>query len=630
MNRFALMGTIQITRDGEPVRGFESRKTLALACYLAVRAQPVSRADLANLFWGDKTEAQARANLSRVLYNLTNLFPHTLDANREAIQLKPHAFTLDCAEFELVRGRGDAESLAQAAQLYRGEFMAGVYLDDCPDFEIWLVQARERWQQRIVSVLECLSDYYARRGEFQTALPFAARLLEIEPWREQAHRQMMQLLARTGQRSAALQQYETARRVLAQEFNLAPSAETNALYEKIRAQQIAPQSAPPHNLPVQLSTFFGRETELARIAARLNNPDCRLLTLVGAGGMGKTRLAIETGKNVLHSFSDGVFFVPLAPIGAGQAEFIFAAIARALRIPFKREREPITRLLQFLRGRQILFLLDNFEHLLGGDEHADGAARVLELLQNAPDVKILVTSRHVLNAQAEWVTRVEGLSYPTTAPRDEAELVSYNAARMFVERARQVDEQLVLDASAIAAITRICARVEGMPLALELAAARLPMMSLEQIAARLEETFRLLASENTTAPRRHRTLQALFDWSYDLLSEPERELFRRLSILANGWDLKAVENPGSACGLDNAFELLQLLIQKSLVLVDVTARPPRYRMLEPIRQYALEKLAACGNESETRIPDVQAPRQNLPRNASVKHIRNRDSARWLE
>lgn len=259
MNRLALLGPIQVARNDAPVRGFESRKALAFLCYLAVRAQPIPRAELVNLFWQEKTEARGRGNLSRVLNNLSTLFPGSFDATRESVALQRDAFALDIAEF--ARRTTDSKpqtaldevagGLLSAVPLYHGEFMTGMYLDNCPDFEIWLVQERERWRQRIVSVLECLSGYYARRGEFATALPFAARLLEIEPWHEEAHRHMMQLLAQTGQRSAALAQYETARRVLRQELNVEPGAETTALYEKIRAEEIAPRVAPPTNLTSQ-------------------------------------------------------------------------------------------------------------------------------------------------------------------------------------------------------------------------------------------------------------------------------------------------------------------------------------------------------------------------------------------
>lgn len=601
MNRLALLGPIQVTRDNEPVRGFESRKALGLLCYLAVRStqnqshQPVSRVELANLFWGDKTETQGRGNLSRVLNNLSTLFPNSFLTDRESVQVKPDAFSLDVAEFETLRAAGTPESLASVVPLYRGEFMAGIYLDDCPDFEIWLVQERERWQQRIVSVLECLGGYHARRGEFATALPFAARLLEIEPWREETHRHMMQLLAQTNQRSAALQQYENARRVLQEELGVEPSAETNALYEKIRAQEIAPPKTPPHNLPTHLTTFFGRETELTRIAARLNNPDCRLLTLVGAGGMGKTRLAIQAAKNVLNSFRDGVYFVPLASIGAGQTQFIVPAIANALNLSLTGQQEPKAQVLNFLREKELLLLLDNFEHLLAGAEF------VVEILQNAPNVKILATSREPLDVQAEWITRVDGLSFPSAAPRKLDELIGFSATRLFVERAQRANDEFELNQESAPHIIRLTQIVEGMPLALELAAARTRTMRVNEIRVQVEASFDFLATTMRDVDARHKSLRAVLEWSYGALSKQEQELFARVSVFAGGWTTEAAE---AVCTGDDIEEnqvsiLLSELVEKSLVLKEEPAGETRCRMLEPIRQYARERLSDAGESEVT-------------------------------
>ncbi len=597
MNRLALLGSIQVTRDGENVRGFESRKALALLCYLAVRAEPIVRVELANLFWGDKTEQQGRGNLSRVLNNLSALFPDSLETNRETVQLKSGAFAVDCAQFDAAtddeRRKTDLETvvrhLSSVVPFYRGEFMSGMFLDDCPEFELWLVQERERWQQRIVSVLECLGGYHARREEFANALPFAARLLEIEPWREETHRELMKLLAQTNQRSAALQQYETARRVLKEELNVEPSVETNALYEKIRAEEIAPPKTPPHNLPAQLTTFFGRETELTRIAARLNNPDCRLLTLVGAGGMGKTRLALEAAKHVLNSFRDGIYFVPLASIGAGQTQFIVPAMANALNLPLTGQQEPKTQVLNFLRDKQILLLLDNFEHLL------DGGELVIEILQHAPKAKIFVTSREPLNVQAEWTTRVEGLNFPTAAPRKLDELLVFSATRLFVERAQRVSDGFELNSETAPHVIRLAQIVEGMPLALELAAARTRTLRVNEIRAQVEQNFDVLATTMRDVDARHKSLRAVLDWSYAALSEEEKTWFRQLSVFAGGCTLVAAQAISQA---DSAISLpvadLEQLVTRSLLRQD--PETSRYSMLEPIRQYARGKLIAAGEQ----------------------------------
>lgn len=587
--RLCLLGVPQATANGQPIREFESRKALALLAYLAVRDEPLARTHLADLFWSTLPEAKGRANLSRVLHNLNELFPDTFHASRDWIQIDLKAFALDICDFEAYAMSGTADALAAAAALYHDAFMAGLYLDDCPEFEVWLVAERERWHQRIVSVLECLSGFYARRGQSEAALPFTARLLYIEPWREETHREMMRLLAQTGQRSAALQQYESARRVLAEELNVEPSPETNALYQQIRAEEIAPRISSPHNLPTQLTTFFGRETELTRIAARLNNPACRLLTLVGAGGIGKTRLELEAAKNLLGSFRDGVFFVPLASLGAGQTDFIVPAIASALNFTFEGPQEPKTQLLNFLRAKQLLLLLDNFEHLL------KGTALVIEILQAAPQVKIFVTSREPLNVQAEWVTRVTGLSYPTSVSHNADELAGYSAVQLFVERANQLDEDFALNAKTSASVIRICQNVEGMPLAIELAATTLKSMAVEKISEQIASNVDLTTPMHDTEAR-HSNLRAVLDWSFALLSQAEQTVFRRLAVFVGGWTLAAAT---FVCGGDelpteSVAALLSELETKSLVAQEEREEEMRYRLLEPVRQYARNKLLEAG------------------------------------
>lgn len=621
-----LLGIPRISLQGQIVHGFHSRKALSLLCYLAVRAQPLSRTHLADLFWGDKPEAKGRANLSRALNNLTALFPHSIRADRDTLMLVDSEFALDIREFDRLAARGTADALQSAAALYHGEFMAELYLDDCPEFEVWLVAQREHWRQRIVAALEYLAVYYARRDAPEKALSIAARLLDLEPWREETHRDMMRLLARMGQRSAALQQYETARRVLAQELGVEPGAETTALYHQIRAQEIAPPapSVHRHNLPPQLSSFVGRETELARITARLNNPDCRLLTLVGAGGVGKTRLALQAAQELIGSFRDGVFFISLAPIGAGRVEMIVPTIASALELRFTGQGEPRTLLLEALREKQILLLLDNFEHLL------DGAERVLEILRAAPHLKILVTSRAPLDIQPEWLMRIEGLPCPTTVLQDETEFLRYSAAQLFVARATRKDDRFALTARNRAYIARICAAVEGLPLAVELAAARTEDLDLAVIARQVAEGSAALTTTMRDVEARHRSLSAVLDWSYALLTEAEQILFRRLAVFAGGWTRMAAEQvcatePGNAHDADMLLaqalgSLLHRLVDHSLVIKQTERDEPRYRMLEPVRQYAWEKMSATEARllrtrhlafflefAETSVPQLKSP-----------------------
>jgi DNA-binding SARP family transcriptional activator len=245
--KLRFLGTVQVERDGALVGGFRSRKALALLGYLAVQDQPTARRRLADVFWPNQPEARGRANLSWVLSRITSQLPDCLQADRHSVQLDRHAHLwLDTRAFAELKSRGDVASLAAAADLVRGQFLEGLYLQGCVEFELWLVGERERWRQRTASALEALVTHHGRRAEYAAALRFAQRLLEVEPWREKTHRQAMRLLAWDGQRGAALAQYGACCRALADELDVEPAAETTSLYEQIRAGELEPSPATRH------------------------------------------------------------------------------------------------------------------------------------------------------------------------------------------------------------------------------------------------------------------------------------------------------------------------------------------------------------------------------------------------
>jgi predicted ATPase len=304
LNHLSILGPVIVERGGVAVRGFESTKALALLCYLAAQRQAVTRSHLAELFWEGKTEARGRANLSRVLHNLSSLLPDCIEADRQTLELKLTAFEpLDVLLFDQLASQGDADSLAQAATLYRGDFMDNITLDSCFEFENWLAIERERARQQVAQVLLRLSSYHANRTEYTEALQYTSRLLTLEPWREEAHRQMMLFLALSGQRSAALVQYETCCRILEEELAVEPTEETTALYNRIRSNgeehRLPPQRSPSSPLP-----FIGRQEEHAQLvqqweAARRGQGTLTLIE--GEGGIGKTRLVTEVLRYVANS-----------------------------------------------------------------------------------------------------------------------------------------------------------------------------------------------------------------------------------------------------------------------------------------------------------------------------------------
>ena len=288
-----LLGPTQVECEGNPVRGFRSRKAIALLGFLVLHPYPISRRQLADLFWRDKLETQGRANLCWVLHNLSTLLPGCFNADHHTISFQRGAQVwVDVFAFEALTADNQVTRLDAAVDLYRGELMSDLHVNSCPGFENWLIGEREHRHQRVLRALNTLIDHNTRCGKNETAMQYTARLLTLDPGCEEAHQQMMRLLVLTGQRSAALTQYEACRRALAEELGLEPSPETNRLYAQIQNSQ----TPPVHNLPVPLTPFINRPEELAQINNHLANPDCRLLTLTGAGGMGKTRLALQTAS----------------------------------------------------------------------------------------------------------------------------------------------------------------------------------------------------------------------------------------------------------------------------------------------------------------------------------------------
>lgn len=350
--------------------------------------------------------------------------------------------------------------------------------------------------------------------------------------------------------------------------------------------------ATPNNLPVQLNSFVGRERELVDAKATLRQN--RLVTLLGMGGLGKSRLSIQLAAEVVDDYPDGVWLVELAPIQ--DPRLVAQEVASVLSLVEEGGRPVVEALVKFVRDRRLLLILDNCEHLV-----AACAELAKRLLQAGPELKIVATSRDYLQIAGEAAFHVPTLGVPD--PRHVLPLnalAELDAVQLFIDRAVAVRPDFALRAENAAAVAEICHRLDGIPLAIELAAARMRALSAEALAARLADRFRLLVTGDRTVLPRQRTLRALIDWSYDLLPADERSLFHRLSVFAGGWALEAVEAVGSAApiAVDDVLELLSRLVEKSLVVVE--AGGGRYRLLDTVRQYALEKLSASGEEEATR------------------------------
>jgi predicted ATPase/DNA-binding SARP family transcriptional activator len=592
-----LLGSFRVVLDGEPVTGFVSDKARALLAFLAVEAErPHRREVLAGLLWPEYPERSARASLRNVLANVRQVIgdqeahPPFLCVAGQTIQFNPEADAqVDVTAFiEGLELAGDSpqshaetiHELEAAVALYQGGFLEGFSLPDSFAFEEWALLKREQLQRRALAALGRLADHYEGRGEYERALRFAWWRVEADPYRGVAQRGLMRLLALSGQREAALAQYEAFRRLLAEEMGVAPAEETVRLYEQIQAGELTPPApdAPKHNLPVQVTPFVGRETELAELARLLADPDVRLLTILGAGGMGKTRLALEASAAQLDNFERGVFFVSLAPLRSVDA--IVPTVASAIGFSFYGGGEPRQQLLDYLCQKNMLLIMDNFEHLL------DDVDLASDVLKTAPDVKILATSRARLNVRGEHRFQIVGIECPdwetlenAADPTDRAE---HSAVKLFLQGARRARPGFKLEADDFKYVSRICRLVQGMPLGILLAAAWVEMLTLEEIAAEIGQSLDFLETDLRDVPERQRSIRAVFDHSFNLLAEREREVFQALSVFRGGFTREAAQQVTGA-----SLRELMALANKSLLHRTSTGR---YQMHELTRQYAAEKL----------------------------------------
>ena len=611
-----LLGPFHVTLDGEPITNFESNKVRALLACLAMEPHhPHSRETLAGLLWPDHPEETARHNLRQALSNLRQAIrdrqadPPFLRITRGTVQFNPDSdYHLDAAHFDSLVAASDAHAhtrletckpciqwLEQAVELYGGDFLEGLFVGDSVSFEEWALLRRERFHRLALDKLYHLANHYERRRDYSHARHYARRQVELEPWREEAHQQLMRLLAHSGQRSTALAQYERCRRVLAEELGVEPDEQTQALYERIRAAR----SSPPHNLPTQLTPFFGRQEDLAEIAERLANPACRLLTLLGPGGIGKTRLALHAAAEQVRGFLNGIFFVPLAAISSPR--FLAATIAEAVGFVFSGEQDPRVQLLNYLRGKEMLLVLDNFEHLLTppplhsaqnrGAESERSTDLLVNILTQAPCIKILATSRESLNLRAEWLLEVQGLALPEPDVAVGAE--SYSAVQLFVETARRVDASFALAGETAPSAIRICHLLEGMPLGIELAAAAVRAYPCEQIAAQIEQDLDFLSTSMRDVPARHRSMRAVFDHSWRLLTRAEQEATEKLSVFRDPFRPEAAR---AVAGAEP--DMLMALAARSFLSPD---RAGRYNMHQLLKQYSAHKLEdSPRQQKETR------------------------------
>ncbi|MCE7986185.1 MAG: NACHT domain-containing protein [Caldilinea sp. CFX5] len=619
-----LFGGLQIRYNAQWVTDLVSRKVETLLAYIACNQRPYPREVLADLFWGNRQQNRAGGNLRVALNSLREKTGPFITADRYTIAIsQDDDLWVDVLTFEqLLRPfaqwqdrRGElppplVTAMEQALALYRGEFLEGVFLRDAPLFEEWVRVERERLHILATKAIQALSLHYLATRQHALGINAVQRWLHFDLLNEEAHRTLMLLLVQEGHQSAALHHYEQFVKLFQDELGDTPSAETEELYYQILDRAIAPlaagdsnrsgtEEAPadtrplrpiPNNLDAALSPLVGRTRELAHILERLSAPECRLLTLLGIGGAGKTRLAQEAALRLtqqsatLGLFPDGVFWVRLEHVET--EAHLLSALAQAIHYLFQGPATPAKQLLDFLRQRRLLLVLDNVEQLVGQSE------LILQILHAAPGIKLLVTSRERLDFQGEWLLEINGLPYPTSADQEGWE--AFPAVQLFIQCASAVSPDFTPQAQR-QALVQICQMMEGLPLGIQLAAVSVRAFSGQQIVTALKQNLDFLSSSMRNLPLRHRSLRAVFEHSWLLLSAAEKHAFQRLAIFEGSFSAQA-----ATAVAEIPISVLIALIDKSLVYVipveggaEGNDGERRYRMHTTLHQYAAEKLAAA-------------------------------------
>jgi predicted ATPase/DNA-binding SARP family transcriptional activator len=595
-----LLGRFDVLVDGVALAlgGHRQRAVLAV---LALHANEVVSIDrLVEEVWGGESPETAVPTLRRYISHLRYALeeqPASIDTRRPGYALTVDLECIDARRFEWLVEEGrqhlsfgavdDAAAVLRSAlSLWHGEPLADFAYESFARIEA------TRLEELRLSALELRVDTDLALGRHAKVVSELEALVAMHPLRESYRGQLMRALHRTGRRADALRVYSSGRHVLADELGLDPSTGLQQLEQAILVDDPAAEAPSPRlhtrapgRLPAEVTSFIGRSNEVQAVAELLGRS--RLVTLAGVGGSGKSRLALRVAATIGPSLPGGAWLVELGPVV--DSAVVARMVADALGVRDEPERETVDLLVETVRHERCLVVLDSCERLL------DAIAPLVErLLAETTGVRVLATSREVLDIHAEAVFRVPTLAVPGPDADQTLEAITgYDSVKLFIERASAADAAFQPGDHDVPAIAEVCRRLEGLPLALELAAAQTDMLTLRQVADRLDNRFALLTRGRRTAPPRHRTLRAAIEWSYDLLGESERLLFDRLSVFAGSFTVEVAEAVCSGGGLDRAdvFDILGHLLRKSLVVRVATTGPvAEYRLLDTLRDYGLERL----------------------------------------
>ncbi len=560
----SMLGSFQVTMDGVDVEGFEYNKVKGLLAYLAIESDRSHHRELlAEIFWPDRPAQMARNSLRQALSILRNAI-HDRSAqvpfliiSRDTVQFNRRSdYWLDINVFidsvtacrESLRRGGERGAntcvhwFRQSARLYRGDFLDQFLISDSPPFTEWAAAKRQEYRRQAIEVFSLLSSYYEKSGDYDDALNYARRQVGLDGTQEEAHRKIIRIYYQLGDRSAAMNQYDECVQMLDSELGVKPEEETQELFERIRNRQSVVPDSPngkpvdfltrPHYIPLEHTPLIGRDRDISELTKMLENSDCRLITILGPGGIGKTRIAQRLAAERLEDYVDGAFFVVLAHLNS--AESIVSAMSDTLSPGNYGDDDWLTRFPLILKEKQLLLVLDNFEHVL------EGRSIVQDILDQAPGVKIVITSRERLDLTGEYLYEPDGLKYPESDNIEEIE--SYSSVQLFVKTAHRFRPTFVLSEKDKQPVAKICRLLEGNPLAIELAASWIRLLECEEIATEIDRNLDFLGTNSRDIPSRHRSIRAVFQNSWSLLSEDERTKFAHLSVFRGGFTREDSEN----------------------------------------------------------------------------------------
>jgi predicted ATPase/DNA-binding SARP family transcriptional activator len=627
--QIGLLGPFEVRTDDGVVADVPGARLRGLLIALALEAgHVVPKATLVDWIWGERPPSDAANALQRLASRLRKALPAgVIEGQPGGYRLTVAADAVDALRFERLlaqarhqEGPGRVRLLREALALWRGAAMADVTLEDSEAFNA----AVTRLEGLRLTAMEDRFEAEVGLGRDAEVIAELTDAVTAHPLRERLVAALMRALVAAGRDSEALLSYERTREALADALGADPSPELSALHVALlRGELGRREENRKTNVRAELTSFVGRDDDVAAVRELIT--EHRLTTLVGPGGSGKTRLATETARTLTGDLRDGVWLVELAAIGADGdvAQATLAALGlRDALLGAAPSADVADGLIAAIREREALLILDNCEHVI--ESAAKFADRVLGECRR---LRILATSREPLGITGEALWLVEPLAWPE-GDASPGEMASAPAVRLLRERAGAVRKDLGADEHTLSAMVRICRALDGMPLAIELAAARLRTMSIEQLANRLDDRFRLLTSGSRTAWPRHRTLRAVVDWSWELLSDAERAALRRLAVFSGGASLEAAERvcAGEAVEPEEVLELLTSLAEKSLLLAEGDSAP-RYRMLGTIKEYAAQRLAEAGESDRARQAHL-AYFTDLTETAEP-HLRRAEQLEWL-